>query len=117
VTFAIAATTQATAGAPFSLTVTALDAYSNIDTNYQGTITFTTSDTDPGVVLPADYAFTSADAGVHTFTHTGLGQVTLATPGDQTLTVTDTVSGITGSAIVTITDGPTPPPGGGPGGR
>jgi hypothetical protein len=37
--------------------------------------------------------------------------VTLITPGDQALTVTDTVSGITGSATITVTS-PAAPPGG-----
>ncbi len=54
---------------PFDVTVTALDAYGNVVTNYQGTITLTTTDPDPGVVLPASYTFTAADAGVHTFMH------------------------------------------------
>jgi hypothetical protein len=75
-----------------------LDPYGNTAVNYQGTVTFTTSDTDPGIVLPADYTFTAADAGVHTIS----GGVTLITPGDQTITVTDTASGITGSATITV---------------
>jgi hypothetical protein len=66
-------------------------------------VTFSTTDSDPGVVLPADYTFTAGDAGVHTFTDTGLGEITLVTPGDQTITVTDTADGtITGSATVTV---------------
>ena len=61
-------------------------------------MTFSTSDTDPGIILPADYTFTAADAGVHTFS----GEVTLITPGDQTVTATDTASGITRTARVTV---------------
>ena len=38
--------------------------------------------------------------------HTFPGGVTLVTVGDQTLTSTDTVSGITGSATVTVGPGP-----------
>jgi hypothetical protein len=56
----------------------------------------------PGDIGPGpspDYPFTAADAGTHTFP----GGFTLVTPGDQTLTATDTVSGITGSATVTVT--------------
>ena len=34
------------------------------DTNYVGTVTLASSDTDPGVILPADYTFTAADGGV-----------------------------------------------------
>jgi hypothetical protein len=57
------------------------------------------------VVLPADYTFTTGDGGdngVHTFS----GGVTLITGGDQTLTATDKVSGITGSVTVTVGPGP-----------
>jgi hypothetical protein len=50
---------------------------------YTGTVTFSTTDLDPGVVLPADYTFTATDAGTQTFT------LTLITPGPVTLSVTD----------------------------
>ena len=103
--FQITAASAAVSGTPFDLTVTALDLYGNIDTNYQGTVTFATTDPDSGVVLPADYPFTTGvggDNGVHTFS----GGVTLVTVGDQTLTVTDTVSGIAGSATITVGPGP-----------
>jgi hypothetical protein len=86
----------------------ALDPYGNIDVNYQGTIHFTSSDQDPGVVLPDDYTFTADDQGVHTFA----AGVTLVTLGDQTLTVTDVDSGITGSATVTVTGAGVPGAGG-----
>src|SRR5262249_16662276 len=86
------------AGTPFDVTLTALDLYGNVDTTYQSTVTFSTTDPDSGVVLPAEYTFTTGDNGVHTFP----GGVTLVTVGDQTLTVTDTVSGITGSVTVTV---------------
>ena len=85
--------------------MTALDPSGNIDTSYQGTVTFSTTDPDSGVVLPAEYTFTTGDggdSGVHAF----LGGVTLVTVGDQTLTVTDTVSGITGTTTVTVNDRP-----------
>jgi adhesin/invasin len=61
-------------------------------------VTFSTSDTDPGILLPANYTFTAADAGVHTFT----GGVSLSTPGAQTIMATDMASGITRSATVTV---------------
>jgi glucose/arabinose dehydrogenase len=99
------------AGTPFDITVTARNAAGHVAPGYTGTVTFSTTDTGPGVVLPADYTFTANDAGVHTFTDTGLGETTLVTLGDQTLTATDTPSGsLTGSATVTITGGPAPPP-------
>jgi DNA-binding beta-propeller fold protein YncE len=103
--FAVAAPASVPSGNSFDLTVTALDPYGNRDVNYQGTVTFSTTDPDSGVVLPADYTFTTGDGGdngVHTFP----GGVTLITVGDQTLTATDTLSGITGSATVTV--GPSP---------
>jgi hypothetical protein len=54
---------------------------------------------DPSATLPADYTFTTADAGVHTFT----SQVTLRTAGSQTMTATDTAAGsISGRANVTV---------------
>jgi hypothetical protein len=96
--FALAAPANVTAGSPFDITVTAPDPYGNAAVSYQGTVTFSSSDTDPGIVVPADYTFTAADAGVHTFS----GGVTLSTPGDQTVTVTDNASGITRTATVTV---------------
>lgn len=51
----------------FSLTLTVEDAYGNVVTGYTGTVHFSTN--DPGARLPADYTFTAADAGVHTFTN------------------------------------------------
>ena len=46
-----------------------------------------------GVALPADYTFISSNHGVHTL----VDGVTLATPGDQVIAATDTLSGsITG---------------------
>jgi hypothetical protein len=88
---------------PFAVTVTALDPYGNTDSNYQGMVTFSTTDPDPGVVLPADYTFTADDAGVHTFTNTGLGETILITHGRQTVTATDTADGtITGSVWVKV---------------
>jgi hypothetical protein len=95
-------------GVPFDLTVTAVDPYGQVAIGYTGTITFSSSDSDPNVVLPADYSFSGADAGMVTFP----GGVTLITLGAQTLTATDTVSGITGTATITVTS-PTAPGGGG----
>jgi hypothetical protein len=103
--FQITAPPTAVSRTPFDVAVTALDSSGNTDTNYQGTVTFSTTDPDSGVALPANYTFSTGDGGdngVHTFS----GGVTLITQGDQTLTVTDTASGLTGS--VTISVGPSP---------
>jgi VCBS repeat-containing protein len=101
--FAIAAPPSAAPSAPFNITVSALDASGNVATSYTGTIHFTSSDTQ--AVLPANYAFTAADAGVHAFS------VTLKTLGNQTVTGSDNaLSSITGTATVAV--GSAPPPGG-----
>jgi len=54
-----------TAGDSIPLTVRAEDQFGNLVAGYSGTVTFTSTDTKAG--LPAAYTFTSADAGVHTF--------------------------------------------------
>jgi hypothetical protein len=78
------------AGSPGSFTVTALNADGSTDTNYTGTVHFTSSDGQAG--LPANYTFTAADAGKHTF------NATLKTAGTQSITATDTTTaGITGT--------------------
>jgi hypothetical protein len=88
------------------VTITALGSFGNIDTNYQGSVSFSTTYPDSGVVLPAEYTFSTGaggDNGVHTFP----AGVILVTVGDQTLTVTETADGtITGSITVTVGPGP-----------
>jgi hypothetical protein len=89
----------APAGVSETFTVTALDAFGNVATGFTGTIHFTSSDDQ--AVLPANYKFTSADAGVHTFF------ATLVTDGTQWLAATDTsVSSITGKESGIIAEGP-----------
>jgi len=54
---------------------------------------------DPAGSFPTLYVFTAADAGSHTFNN-----VTLMTPGNQTLTASDYVAAvITGTANITVT--------------
>ena len=82
--------TTDTAGTAANATVTAYDPYGNIATGYTGTVHFTSSDTQ--ATLPANYTFTAADNGTHTFS------VTLKTAGTQSITATDTkTSTITGT--------------------
>ncbi len=101
--FVLTAPAKVTAGVPFDLTVTAVDPFGQLAAGYTGTVTFSTSDPDPGVVLPADYAFTAADAGFHTFSDTGQGETTLVTRGDQSIAAADTADGsIMGSAAVKV---------------
>jgi outer membrane protein assembly factor BamB len=100
VSLRVTATSTVAAGAPFSVTITALDSVGNTATSYTGTIHFTSSDATAG--LPANYTFTGADAGVHTFSNAA----TLNSGGNQTVTATDTVTAsITGSATVFVTAG------------
>jgi hypothetical protein len=91
----VSAPTGSTAGVGFPITVTALTTDNQRDTSYTGTVHFTSSDAK--AVLPADYTFTSADAGSHTFT------VTLKTAGGRTVTATDRADGsVTASATVSV---------------
>src|SRR5262245_9384897 len=71
-----------TAGDTVTVTVTALDALNRPDPTYEGTIHFTS--TDLQAVLPADYPFTAADNGQHSF------EVTLKTSGLRRVVAYDT---------------------------
>jgi hypothetical protein len=70
-----------TAGVAASFTVTVKNADGSTATGYTGTVHFTSS--DPHAVLSADYTFTAADRGVHTFS------ATLKTAGARSITATD----------------------------
>ena len=72
-----------------SVTVTAYDEFGNVATGYAGTVA--ASRQRPIANLPVNYTFTAANAGTHTFS------ATFITPGTQSITATDTVTG-------TITD-------------
>lgn len=67
------------AGAPFTITVTALDAYGNVVNSFAGQTIFQSSDAAAG--LPDSYTFTAADLGSQSFT------ATLNTAGSQTIRV------------------------------
>lgn len=87
-------------------TLRAVDSNGAVDTSYGGTVRFTS--TDPGATVPPDVTFFPDDGGVKTFS--GNGNLVWGTPGEQTLTATDTANaGITGSrANVTVrSDAPT----------
>lgn len=88
-------------GAPLTFTVTAYDAYGNVATGYTGTVHFTSA--DGAAVLPADYTFTAADNGAHTFS------ITFGTAGFQNVTVTDftTYIGLTSSYVSVAPAAPT----------
>jgi hypothetical protein len=79
------APTTAVAGTSFSLTVSAKTASGVTDSSYRGAIHFAATDVQAG--LPANYTFTAADAGVHTFT------VMLKSSGVQSVSATDLANG------------------------
>jgi LPXTG-motif cell wall-anchored protein len=91
--FMVTAPANATAGASFSVSVTALDAANATAVGYAGTVHFTS--TDGAAVLPADATLTNG---------AGSFNVTLNTAGGRTITATDTVdgsiNGTSGSVVV-----------------
>jgi hypothetical protein len=92
----IAAPVAVPAGSPFTVTLTVM-ANGSRDKIFNSPIHFTSS--DAAAVLPPDYAFTAADAGSHTFTN----GITLATPGNQTITVSDIIApSITGMVSIAV---------------
>jgi hypothetical protein len=95
--FAFITPSSVNSGDFFDLTVIAEDAYGHTVTGYAGTITFSSTDPDSGVVLPQDYTFQPGDNGVATF----IGQTSLVTPGDQTIFVTDN-NGVMSSVTITV---------------
>jgi hypothetical protein len=103
--FVLTAPATVLAGVPFDVTVTAVDPFGQVALGYTGTVTFGTTDPDAGVVLPADYTFSAADLGMHTFS----GACTLLTPCDQTLTADDRDGGFGASAVVTVDGGGSAP--------
>ena len=97
--FLVVTDPQAYAGGQARVTVVALDASNHQVQNYTGTVHLT--DTDTGTTLPADYTFTAADRGSHTFT------ITPSAVGTETVTATDTATAtITGSADLTVSAAP-----------
>ncbi|HEY9502810.1 MAG TPA: Calx-beta domain-containing protein, partial [Pyrinomonadaceae bacterium] len=85
---AVSAPTNVALNIAFNFSVTAQDQFNNTATGYTGTVHFTS--TDGAAVLPADSTLTN---GVGTFS------ATMNTPGNQTITATDTVTApITGTS-------------------
>jgi hypothetical protein len=95
-TLSVTASATVTAGTPFNITVSALDAANNVVTTYAGTVHFTS--TDAQAILPTDSKLTN---GVGNFS------ATLKTPGGRTITATDTVTtSITGTSASIAVTGP-----------
>jgi hypothetical protein len=94
---AVTGPARSTAGQPVTLTVTALSEFDTTAAGYGGTVHFTS--TDGQATLPADYAFTAADAGVHTFTD----GVILRSAGSRSVSVTDvTLAAVTGTTAIAV---------------
>ncbi len=89
-----------TAGEANAFTVTAKDAYGNVATSYTGTVAFSSS--DDHAILLAEYTFTGADEGTHTFS------LSFETAGTQSITATDTttssISGFEPNIVVQAAD-------------
>jgi hypothetical protein len=83
------------AGAAFTLTVTAYDAYGNVAIGYTGTVTFVS--TDPDAHLPQYYPFSAGDAGSHDFLTT-----LYASGSTVTLSVSDPTNNLTASCDVFV---------------
>ena len=97
--FTVSAPTTATAGTPFTETLTALDAYGNTATSYTGsqTITFTGPATSPGGTAPTYPASVTFANGVATPSPS----ITLYDAQTTTLTATQgSVSGTSGNVTV-----------------
>ena len=84
-TFSLSSLSTVTAGTAQNLTLTVRDTYNNLATTYRGTVHALSSDGQ--AALPANYSFTAADAGAHTFS------VTLKTVGQQAVSLSDTANG------------------------
>jgi len=86
-----------TAGTAKNIIVSAVNG-STVATAYTDTVSF--SSTDPKAVLPANYTYTSTDAGTHVF------PITFETAGAQSVTVTDMQNAnLIGSESTTVTVG------------
>jgi hypothetical protein len=84
-----------TAGVPFAITVTVQDTYGNTAVGYTGTVHFMLTGQ---TMAQADYTFTAADMGSHTFSN-----LVLAQAGDYTLTGMDTADpAISGGVTFTV---------------
>ena len=91
---------SATAGAAITVTVKAMDAFSNTVPGFRDTVHFASSDAQ--AVLPSNYTFLPADSGAHAFTN----GVTLKTAGSESVMVSDASNGSITAASANATVGP-----------
>ena len=88
--------TAATAGQPFTITVTARDANANPAPGYSGTVHFASSDASPGVVLPPDATLGDGQ---------GSFSVTLIASGVQTITASDAANKLSTTIEILVNPG------------
>ena len=93
----IVAASKIKAGSTLSMTVFAYDISGRIDSEYTGTVSF--SSTDDKAILPDAYTFSTADNGYNIFT------LKMKTAGIQTVTVEDETNGLTATATVNVVAG------------
>ena len=96
--FSFSAQTSAATRKSFYVNITALDASNNTSNGYSGTVHITSS--DAAAILPATATFQNGSA-------VNL-QITLETPGNQTVTATDTVTSSTKGTSSAIAVTPSP---------
>lgn len=94
---------HATAGASFTVDVTAEDASNATATGFTDAVVFTSSDTQAVVSPASPYTYVGGDAGVKVFT------VTLRTAGSRTITFSDQTTPSVIAVTVTITVDPATP--------
>jgi hypothetical protein len=82
--FEVLASPVVQSGQPFNVLVVAENANGQVANTFTGTVKLTSS--DGSATLPTSLTFTGSDQGIQTV------QVTLATPGIQTITVTDSTN-------------------------
>lgn len=88
---------DASAGYPVTVQVAVKNPADHVITDFKGTVTFTSSDTGPGAVVPAPITFTGKENGVATTT------ATFVTLGPQTLSATsDGGQPVFGSATAAV---------------
>ncbi len=93
-----AAAASDTAGASYPVTVTAVKSDGTTDAAYTGTLHFTSSDAQAG--LPANYTFTTTDAGSHAFT------LTLKTAGSQSVSAADAANSAVSGTLTAVAVSP-----------
>jgi hypothetical protein len=92
----VTAPSSSATGQALTVTVVAENSRGNPFTGYNGTIHFSSSDTSPGMVLPADSKLTNG---------TGSFSLTLIKSGPQTVTVSDASAALSTTVTVAVNPG------------